>query len=41
MTKTEFLALMRQIGLNPEDHNTGELHTAHLRLTGLFDHLEN
>lgn len=40
MTEPEFLTLMRQIGLDPQDHDTEELHAAYLRLVALFDHLD-
>ena len=40
MTEADFLARMRQIGLDPADHDVGELHAAYLRLNGLFAHLE-
>lgn len=40
MTKEDFLSKMRQIGLDPADHDVGELHAAFLRLSDLFAHLE-
>lgn len=40
MTEAEFLVLMRQIGLAPEDHDVRELHAAYLRITALFVHLD-
>lgn len=40
MTEAEFLAMMRQIGLDPEDHDTAQLHAAHQKLTDLLTHLE-
>lgn len=40
MTRDEFVAMMRQIGLDPGDHDTDELRAAYLRLTGLFARLD-
>ena len=40
MTEAEFLAMMRWIGLDPEDHDTVQLHAAHQKLTGLLTQLE-
>lgn len=40
MTREDFVTQMRQIGLDPEDHDVEALHAAFLRLTDLFAHLE-
>ncbi len=40
MTEQEFLTLMRQIGLDTQDHDIEELHAAYLRLVSLFDRLD-
>lgn len=40
MTEPEFLTMMRQIGLNPGEHDVEALRAAYLRLIDLFDHLE-
>lgn len=40
MSEDEFLARMRQIGLDPDDHEVAALRAAYLRLSDLFHHLE-
>jgi len=40
MSDSDFLAMMRQIGLDPKDHDVDALRAAYLRLTDLFAHLE-
>ncbi len=40
MSEDEFLARMRQIGLDPNDHDVDALCAAYQRLNDLFNHLE-
>lgn len=40
MNSPEFLSMMRQIGLDPSDHDVDELHAAYLRLADLATHLD-